>query len=140
MLTVHGGHEENDAGSHAEIAFLLPLESHTLPKEFVSLDGRCNRADAFGFLADKQNRRNPTFHGDSVSKNVGPKTRPAWNPYSIHKARKGRFAMQPSPQTASASMPKPDNGLGQPSQAEDRVYQAVTVAAILLVLGSLWVF
>jgi hypothetical protein len=48
--------------------------------------------------------------------------------------------MQPSPQKAVTSMPQPAGALEQPSQTEDRVYQAVTVAAILLVLGSLWVF
>jgi len=37
-------------------------------------------------------------------------------------------------------MPQPAGAPQQPSKAEDRVYQVVTVAAILLVLGSLWVF
>ena len=48
--------------------------------------------------------------------------------------------MQPSPQTASISMPAPPVEQARSGQTEDWVYQAVTVAAILLVLGSLWVF
>jgi len=48
--------------------------------------------------------------------------------------------MQPSPQTASISMPAPPAEQACSGQSEDRVYQAVTVAAILLVLLSLWVF
>jgi len=31
-------------------------------------------------------------------------------------------------------------GAGHPSRSADRLYHAVTIAAILLVLGSLWVF
>jgi fructose-1-phosphate kinase PfkB-like protein len=48
--------------------------------------------------------------------------------------------MQPSSQTASISMPAPPIEQARFGQTEDRVYQAVTVAAILLLLGSLWVF
>jgi len=48
--------------------------------------------------------------------------------------------MQPSSQTASISMPAPPVEQTRSGQPEDRVYQAVTVAAILLVLVSLWVF
>ena len=48
--------------------------------------------------------------------------------------------MQPSPQLASISMPAPADEIERPRPTEERVYQAVTVAAILLVLGSLWVF
>ena len=53
---------------------------------------------------------------------------------------KGRFAMQLFPQTASISMHVPPCEIEHPHQAEDWAYQAMTVAAILLVLGSLWVF
>lgn len=42
------------------------------------------------------------------------------------------------PQTQSASHPLPLSSRTRPT--EDVVYQAVTVAAILLVLGSLWIF
>ncbi|MGD0789106.1 MAG: hypothetical protein ABR898_14070 [Terracidiphilus sp.] len=45
-----------------------------------------------------------------------------------------------SPQTASASMPAPAGGTTHSRRADDLTYQAVTVAAILLLLASLWVF
>jgi hypothetical protein len=48
--------------------------------------------------------------------------------------------MLSSPQTASASLPAPGGGSSQPRKADDLAYQAVTVAAMLLVLASLWVF
>jgi hypothetical protein len=48
--------------------------------------------------------------------------------------------MQPSPQSAAVTIPAPAASIELSSQRDDRVYQAVTVAAILLVLGSLWVF
>jgi hypothetical protein len=48
--------------------------------------------------------------------------------------------MQPSPQSAAVSIPASAGGIEVSSQRDDWVYQAVTVAAILLVLGSLWVF
>jgi hypothetical protein len=48
--------------------------------------------------------------------------------------------MQSFPQTASISMPAPPVEQARSGLNEDWVYQAVTVAAILLVLGSLWVF
>jgi len=41
---------------------------------------------------------------------------------------------------AFVRIPTPAGEIGRSIQSEDRVYQAVTVAAILLVLGSLWVF
>jgi hypothetical protein len=56
------------------------------------------------------------------------------------KEQKGRFAMHLSPPTASSSVPSPAGGIQRPRQTEDRTYRAVTVAAILLVLGSLWMF
>lgn len=48
--------------------------------------------------------------------------------------------MQPSSQSAAVSIPASAGGIEVSSLRDDRVYQAVTVAAILLVLGSLWVF
>jgi hypothetical protein len=48
--------------------------------------------------------------------------------------------MQSSPKTASTFVPAPTAGSTQSRKAEDLTYQAVTVAAILLLLGSLWVF
>jgi hypothetical protein len=43
-------------------------------------------------------------------------------------------------QTASHPLPPSSNGSVRARRSEDVVYQIVTVAAILLVLGSLWVF
>jgi hypothetical protein len=48
--------------------------------------------------------------------------------------------MVSSQQTASDSMPAPAEGLAQSRRADDLTYQAVTVAAILMLLASLWVF
>ena len=48
--------------------------------------------------------------------------------------------MQTSPQAASTSVPtRNDAATGSRTHA-DLIYQAVTVAAVLLLLGSLWVF
>jgi hypothetical protein len=43
-------------------------------------------------------------------------------------------------QSAPLSAKAPADEAGRPRQPEDRVYQAVTVAAILMLLGSLWIF
>jgi hypothetical protein len=48
--------------------------------------------------------------------------------------------MQANSQTASHSLPAAGHGSLRTRPTEDVVYQVVTVAAILLVLGSLWVF
>ena len=51
--------------------------------------------------------------------------------------------MQSIPPTAIDSMPAPDTAFTQtrqPRSAEEMVYQSLTVAAILLLLASLWVF
>jgi hypothetical protein len=48
--------------------------------------------------------------------------------------------MQTYSPTASISMAAPDGGRKSSRQTEDLVYQGVTIAAILLVLGSLWIF
>ena len=48
--------------------------------------------------------------------------------------------MQPTPHTASRPLPGSRNGSLRARPTEDVVYQIVTLAAILLVLGSLWVF
>jgi len=42
--------------------------------------------------------------------------------------------------SAFASMPPSAGGTQQSRQAADRVYQSLTVVAMLLLLGSLWVF
>ena len=48
--------------------------------------------------------------------------------------------MQPTPQIASNPLPKTRNGFLRNRPVEDVVYQIVTLAAILLVMGSIWVF
>ena len=48
--------------------------------------------------------------------------------------------MQPSPQSATSTLPSSDGGLAQCRRCSYVVYQAMTVAAILLVLVSMWVF
>jgi hypothetical protein len=48
--------------------------------------------------------------------------------------------MQPSPKTASNPVPAPTASPTQSSTADDLTYQVVTIAAALLLLGSLWAF
>ena len=48
--------------------------------------------------------------------------------------------MHSSPQSATSTLPPPDGGLVQCRRCSYVVYQAMTVAAILLVLVSMWVF
>ena len=48
--------------------------------------------------------------------------------------------MQTTSPTASISMATPGGGQRLSRQTEDLMYQGVTIAAILLVLGSLWIF
>jgi hypothetical protein len=48
--------------------------------------------------------------------------------------------MQTSPPTTITAMPAAGSEQSSSRQTEDLAYQAVTVAAILMVLGSLWVF
>jgi hypothetical protein len=48
--------------------------------------------------------------------------------------------MQPLNQIASNSLPPSRAGFLRSRPSEDVVYQVVTVAAILFVLGSLWAF
>jgi hypothetical protein len=48
--------------------------------------------------------------------------------------------MQPSPHFASASLPAASNSLTPSRHLEDVVYQAVTIASMLMLLGSMWVF
>jgi hypothetical protein len=46
--------------------------------------------------------------------------------------------MQPS--SDSASLPAASGPYGPSHQLEDRIYQAMTIAAMLMLLGSLWAF
>ena len=55
-------------------------------------------------------------------------------------AQTGRFAMQSHSQVACTALPAAASHSGHSLKAADRTYQAVTVAAALLLLGSLWVF
>jgi len=48
--------------------------------------------------------------------------------------------MQPSQNSACSSLPTVSAEFPQPRHSADLVYQLVTIAAILLLLGSLWVF
>lgn len=50
------------------------------------------------------------------------------------------FAMHFSRPTAFIPMTESAGGLQHPGQTAGYVYQAVTIAAILLVLGSVWIF
>jgi hypothetical protein len=53
-------------------------------------------------------------------------------------AKKGRNVMQTISQTASSA--QPSAGVARTRSAEDLIYQAITVMAALMLLGSLWVF
>ena len=55
-------------------------------------------------------------------------------------AQKGRRKMHSPAQSASRPLPPSRNRSLRSRPTEDVVYQIVTVAAILLVLGSLWLF
>jgi len=48
--------------------------------------------------------------------------------------------MQTSPQFASTSLSESETGPSSSRRSEDRIYQAVTVAAMFLLLVTLWVF
>jgi hypothetical protein len=48
--------------------------------------------------------------------------------------------MQPSPQTASTSLPAPGGTPDHARRAEGLAYQALTIIAILMILGSVWLF
>jgi hypothetical protein len=58
-----------------------------------------------------------------------------------NRSMKGRPTMPTSSLTASTSSLPAHAGASEHSrQMEERVYQGFTIAAILLVLGSMWVF
>ena len=48
--------------------------------------------------------------------------------------------MQSSPHTASTSLPVQASRTDYSGQPADLIYQTVTIAAMLLILGSLWLF
>ena len=55
-------------------------------------------------------------------------------------AQKGRRAMPSSPQSAPTRLQVNGDQSPRSGQASDIVYQTITIAAMLLLLGSLWVF
>jgi hypothetical protein len=55
-------------------------------------------------------------------------------------AKEGRRTMQSTPKLASTPLPRTNREGTRTYRMEEVVYQAVTVGAILLVLGSLWIF
>ena len=55
-------------------------------------------------------------------------------------AKEGRCTMQTANKTASTPLPRTNPEGTRTYRTEEVVYQAVTVGAIILVLGSLWVF
>jgi hypothetical protein len=52
----------------------------------------------------------------------------------------GRPAMQNSPEYAFNPSASTEIGLQKPARAANIAYQSVTIAAMILLLGSLWVF
>jgi hypothetical protein len=48
--------------------------------------------------------------------------------------------MQTTSQTAPARTPAPTSNADKARRVEDLTYQALTIAAALLLLGSLWIF
>lgn len=55
-------------------------------------------------------------------------------------AESGMNPMETSTQAASSSVHSSNRGVSGSRKTEDLMYQAVTIAAVLLLLGSLWVF
>ena len=75
----------------------------------------------------------------SVQELGGGRRQPLWWPNSLNPVE-GQTAMHSSPQSVAVPVHSPVDTVTSPRQREDRVYQAFTVAAIVLLLGSLWVF
>jgi hypothetical protein len=48
--------------------------------------------------------------------------------------------MQTSPHSAFTQLPAASGSLTPTQRTEDLIYQAVTIVAILMLLGSVWVF
>ena len=75
----------------------------------------------------------------SVQELGGETSQPLRLPNSLNPVE-GQTAMHSSPQSVAVPVHSPADTVTSPRQREDRVYQAFTVAAIVLLLGSLWVF
>ena len=56
------------------------------------------------------------------------------------KALKGRPAMQTSSQPVANTPPAATSDLPQPNLSAERAYQGLTIAFMLLLLASLWLF
>jgi hypothetical protein len=61
-------------------------------------------------------------------------------PYPMPKGSERQRTMNGFPESASSSMQTPPYRMNRSRQPGDFVYQPVTIAAMLLLLGSLWVF
>ena len=48
--------------------------------------------------------------------------------------------MQHSPEYSFNTVPSSESGFERPVKAANFIYQGVTIAAMILLLGSLWVF
>ena len=48
--------------------------------------------------------------------------------------------MERSPEYSINSFPSTENGFQRPIKAANIVYQTLTIAAMIMLLGSLWVF
>jgi hypothetical protein len=58
----------------------------------------------------------------------------------FHREHKDKFMVQSSTQSAANSLPQAEGRELQSLKRADLTYQVVTVAAIVLLLASLWVF
>ena len=61
-------------------------------------------------------------------------------PQLYRKVLKGRPTMCTSPQTAANMPPVAPPDIPQPSMWAERTYQVLTIAAMLWIVGSLWLF
>ena len=123
---------------------------HPLPKEYSGIPHSCYLSYAFSPLTDSHCRRRilfgfAPFSGIPSERTASQnqerrKQAPLLIRNACQKALKGRPTMQPSPQTASTSLPAL-HGMNTPSQRRKNLcYQVMTIAAMLVLLCSLWVF
>ena len=63
-----------------------------------------------------------------------------FNSTSCRKAEEGRRTMQTSLQSASTSLPTLSGAFAKSRRQGDLAYQIMTIAAMLVLLCSLWVF
>lgn len=77
--------------------------------------------------------------GEAVKAKPAPAYRPLWK-RAAWKARKFESRMDPSLQSATSILPSSGAANSAPSGSGSISYQVMTVAAILVVLLSMWVF